>query len=186
VTGSQPGCGKLHDVDEVINGNGLTLRRWKPSDVPELLEIADRSAEHLSAFLPAGAAELRDPERFIDDAQDAWNRGREYAFAVLDADGSVAGQVSLTPEDTAGEIGYWISADHVGRGLATAAVRLLVSSAHEQHPELDRLQIHCDRANTASARVATKAGFRHVESHPVPGPGTDAQSGIEMSWVLDL
>jgi RimJ/RimL family protein N-acetyltransferase len=164
----------------------VTLRRWNPSYVRELSEVATRSAEHLSAFLPAGVAELQDPERFIEHAQDAWNRGRTYAFAVLDADGSVAGQVTLTHEGTAGEIGYWISADHVGRGLATAAVRLLISSAREQHPELERFQLHCDLANTASARVAAKAGFRHIENHPVPGPGTAAQSGIEMLWVLDV
>jgi RimJ/RimL family protein N-acetyltransferase len=173
-------------VDEVITGNGLTLRRWGPSHVPELTEVAARSAAHLSAFLPAEVVELQDPPRFIEHAQDAWDRGREYAFAVLDAEGRVAGQVTLTPTGTAGEIGYWIAADHAGRGLATAAVRLLTSSAHEQHPELERFELHCDLANRASARVATKAGFRHVESHPVPGPGTAAQSGIEMSWALDV
>ena len=186
MTCSQAGCGKLRDVDDVMDGNGVTLRRWNPGDVRELSEIVARSAEHLSAFLPSAVAELRDPKRFIERAQDAWDRGQEYAFAVLDADGRVAGQVSLTPEGTAGEIGYWISADHVGRGLATAAARLLISSAHEQHPELEQFRLHCDRANTASARVATKAGFRHVDSHPVPGSGTEAQSGIEMSWVLEL
>ena len=104
---------------------------------------------------------------------------------MIDADGSVVGQVSVTLEGSAGEIGYWIATDRVGRGLATTAVGLVIAWARATAPELERFQIHCDLANTASARVAAKAGFRHVESHPVPGPGTDAQSGIEMTWVLD-
>ena len=70
-------------------------------------------------------------------------------------------------------------------GRVSRQIYSMISSARERHPELERFELHCDRANTASARVATKAGFRHVESHPVPGPGTEAQSGIEMSWVLD-
>ena len=155
------------------------------SDAPDFIEVATRSAAHLSAFSPSLVDEIQDVGRFITHARDAWDSGQMYAFAVLDADGRLAGQVTLTPEDTAGEIGYWISADHVGRGLATAAVRLLISSARKQHPELERLQLHCDLANTASARVAAKAGFRHVESHRVLGPGTAEQSGIETSWVFD-
>ena len=172
-------------MDDAINGSGVTLRRWNASFVGELSEVAIRSAEHLSAFLPSVVVELQDPERFIERARDVWNDGHEYAFAVLDADGCVAGQVTLTPDGTTAEIGYWISPDRIGRGLATAAVRILISSARKQHTMPERFQLHCDLANTASARVAAKAGFRHVETHPVPGPGSEAQSGIEMLWVLD-
>jgi RimJ/RimL family protein N-acetyltransferase len=172
-------------VDEAASGNGVTLRRWQPSDSGALSEVATRSAEHLSAFLPSATGELHDPELFIERAQDAWNGGRMYAFAVFDADGRLAGQVTLTPHGITGEIGYWIAADRVGRGLATAAVLLLIAWAHEQHPELERLQLHCDVANVASARVAAKAGFRHVDTRAVSGLGTDAQSGVEMLWVLD-
>ncbi len=172
-------------MDDSTIGNGVTLRRWRASDVGALSEAAARSAEHLSAFLPSAIRELDDPELFIERAQDAWNGGRMYALAVLDADGRLAGQVTLTPDGITGEIGYWIAADRVGRGLATAAVRLLIAWAHEQHPELARLQLHCDLANVASARVAAKAGFRHAGRSAVSGRGTDAQSGVEMLWVLD-
>ena len=50
---------------------------------------------------------------------------------------------------------------------------------------MERFTIHCDLANNASAKVASKAGFRHVENHPVSGPRTEAQSGVEMLWVLE-
>lgn len=148
-------------MDEASTGNGITLRRWQPSDSGALSEVAARSAKHLSAFLPSAIGELHEPELFIDRAQDAWDGGRMYALAVFDDEGRLAGQVTLTPDGMTGEIGYWIAADRVGRGLATAA------------------------ANVASARVAAKAGFHHVGSRAVSGRGTDAQSGVEMLWVLD-
>ncbi len=56
-------------------------------------------------------------------------------------------------------LGWWTSADAVGRGHATAAARLVLRFAFE-HAGLHRVQPAIIPRNTPSIRVAEKAGFR--------------------------
>ncbi len=61
------------------------------------------------------------------------------------------------------EIGYWVRADCVGQGLATEATRALTTEGLAL-PGIDRIQIHCDPANRASAAIPRKLGYRHRET----------------------
>lgn len=57
-----------------------------------------------------------------------------------------------------GTISYWVAAPARGRGVATAAVRLMAEYAF-QASELDVLHLWVRAGNHASAKVAVKAGF---------------------------
>jgi RimJ/RimL family protein N-acetyltransferase len=65
-----------------------------------------------------------------------------------------------------GEVGYWCHPDARGRGVTTAAVRLVVQ--HALAPTdfgglgLERVVMRIASRNAASRRVAVKAGFREV------------------------
>lgn len=74
-----------------------------------------------------------------------------------------------------GEIGYSIVRDFRGRGIATEAVRAILSEAFEQ-ADLTRINAFCVPENAASRRVLQNAGFREegvlphgatVSGHPV-------------------
>jgi RimJ/RimL family protein N-acetyltransferase len=56
------------------------------------------------------------------------------------------------------EIGYWLRADARGRGVTTAAVRLIVAWALAAGAA--RVQLRAAVGNDASRRVAEKAGFQ--------------------------
>ncbi len=56
------------------------------------------------------------------------------------------------------EIGYWIHPAFIGRGLATAAARLVTEAAFSV-PGIDRVEIHHDRANEISGAIPRKLGF---------------------------
>jgi [ribosomal protein S5]-alanine N-acetyltransferase len=56
--------------------------------------------------------------------------------------------------------GYWTKKDARGRDVAPRALRLLIRWAVREHG-VARLQLIVEPANTASIRVAEKAGFRH-------------------------
>ena len=161
----------------------MTLCRWNRSHLAELAEVARRSLPHIARWMPSAASELEMPERFLELVADGWTSGRVYAYAVLEIEGSLAGHVTLTCEGTSAEVGYWIRVERTGRGLATAAVRLVTQTALATRPDLDHIELHCNLANTASARVATKAGFRHFESRERT-PRTVAESGTETVWIL--
>ena len=56
------------------------------------------------------------------------------------------------------EIGYWCRSGHTGQGLVTEAVRALSRMAFDQL-QAQRVEIRMDERNTASWRVAERAGF---------------------------
>ncbi|HKV91157.1 MAG TPA: GNAT family protein [Candidatus Angelobacter sp.] len=80
----------------------------------------------------------------------------------VDADGEVAGSLSLKNISHAmgyGEIGYGFAESHHGKGIATAAVRLLVEKIfHETN--LRKLLAYVHEENVASCRVLEKVGFQ--------------------------
>ena len=79
------------------------------------------------------------------------------------------------------EIGYWVSAVHTRSGYATAAAGALTRTALSL-PGIERVEIHCDEANVASAAVARGLGYRleRIEDHSIDSP---AQTGRLMIWV---
>jgi RimJ/RimL family protein N-acetyltransferase len=74
----------------------------------------------------------------------------------------VLGGTGLHPRAGEGgiEIGYWIHIDATGQGLATESSAALTKVAFEVHL-LDRVEIHCEPANVASAAIPRKLGYSH-------------------------
>ena len=81
------------------------------------------------------------------------------------------------------EIGYWVGEGHTGRGLATAGARALAEAALAL-PGVGRVEIHCDEANTASAAVPRKLGFRldRIEEALITAP---SETGRKLIWVME-
>ena len=61
------------------------------------------------------------------------------------------------PERKHAGMGCWVRSSRAGRGIATAAVRILAKAAFEDL-ELCSLGIYTNRENLAARRVAEKAG----------------------------
>ncbi|HEU0304598.1 MAG TPA: GNAT family N-acetyltransferase [Gaiellaceae bacterium] len=154
---------RLRAPDPPLSDGVVLLRPWSDADTP------------------AVAAACRDPEiaRWIDDipapytradarayvaaCRRGWKEGSLWAFAVTDAaTGDVVGSCGIAWQDPThgvAEIGYWVRADDRGRGVATRAVRLASAWAFETGG-VERLQLRADVLNTASQKVAEKAGFQ--------------------------
>jgi RimJ/RimL family protein N-acetyltransferase len=133
----------------------VVLRDWEERDVepaaracadPEIPRWTrvpeDNTPELIRAFLASPVAEVR---LIVADA-----RTDELLGSI--------GLLREVPEDRRAELGYWIAAEHRGRGIAVRAVNLLADWAFAEHG-LARLELHVDPANTASIRVAEKTGF---------------------------
>lgn len=74
------------------------------------------------------------------------------AMTVL-ADGEVAGNVLAWGDPRM--VGYWIGRDHWGRGIATEALRQLITTIETSRPLEAEVVLH----NTGSRRVLEKCGF---------------------------
>jgi ribosomal-protein-alanine N-acetyltransferase len=122
------------------------LERWEPT-APGAW--ADRNAVW---SWPAQWASLRSLAR----------RGQCLPFTIT-VDGRFAGQITLGNVIRASLrsawIGYWVSSEAAGRGVATAAVALVVDHAMF-NAGLHRIEATVRPENAPSLRVLRKAGFR--------------------------
>jgi RimJ/RimL family protein N-acetyltransferase len=142
-----------------VQGDGFRLRPWRRDDHAALRRHADD---------PDVARNLRLlPHPYDDAAADAW---LAYAAAdppppgvwAIDVAGEAAGCVALERGTDVGassyEVGYWLGRAHWGRGLATAALRLVTDLA-ELDPTVTRIHAGVFAWNAASMRVLEKAGY---------------------------
>jgi RimJ/RimL family protein N-acetyltransferase len=129
--------------------------------------------EELRAVLVAGESAF--------DADHEWN----YTVHDLATDALVGGAgIGWRGGPEVLEIGYWIGSDRTGRGYATAAAKALTDVAFTRVPDLERIEIHMDGANGASAAIPPKVGYRldREEVRPIEATG---HTGVGLVWVLD-
>lgn len=165
----------------------LALRRIRADDAADIASAVAASLEHLRPWMswatPDATTRQAQAARIVE-ADELWDAGTDFLYSILTAPGNVVvGEVGLhrRREDGCVEIGYWIGADHVRRGLGTAAARAATQVALAM-PGTRRAEIHCDEANAASAAVARGAGYRleRVDEREPQAPG---ERGRLMIWV---
>src|SRR5579859_326421 len=182
----------------------LVLRRVQAGDAGAIAAAVRASLEHLRPWMSWAtpeAADLRTQLARVAEADELWESGTGFIYVLIEANGgtpgSAAGSVVRDPDgefagtiglhrrlaDDAVEIGYWIVAGKTRRGYATAAARAATQVAVAL-PGTRVVEIHCDEANTASAGVPRKLGYRldRVEAHEREAPG---EQGRRMIWVWD-
>jgi RimJ/RimL family protein N-acetyltransferase len=169
-----------------IDGELIHLHAWEVDDAPRIEAAVGRNLEHLRPWMPWIADEPLDL-----DARRAlltrWTVDRDAGlganFAIL-VDDEVVGGCGLHRRigDESLEIGYWVDADHVGRGIATAASAMLTTAA-TRDAGATYVEIRHDEANAASRRVPEKLGYRLLGTFPdeITAPG---EVGIEWRWRI--
>jgi RimJ/RimL family protein N-acetyltransferase len=154
----------------------VALRSWEPADAPAIVDCVNGD-EELAGWLD------RIPQPYTEADADVYMALEgEEKFAVTDAiSGRVLGSIGLTwQEPSVTEAGYWIRADARGLGLTTRA--LLLAARYAFAKGAVRVQLRADPDNTASCRVAEKAGFtregRLRQAHWNP------RLGRHQDWVM--
>jgi RimJ/RimL family protein N-acetyltransferase len=174
-------------LPERIGGpNGVLLRSWEPADGEALLAAVSESAAHLRPWMEWMAEQPKSVEgqvELIEQWDREWAEGGDVLYGVF-VDGQVAGGCGLHhrlgPDGL--EIGYWIHAGFVRRGLASLASALVTDAAFEL-PWITRVQIRHDKANVRSGGVPRKLGFRLVNEvvDAVEAPG---EMGVSCYWQV--
>jgi RimJ/RimL family protein N-acetyltransferase len=172
-----------------VNAGDVVLRRVRASDAGAIAAAVGASLDHLRPWMPWATAEAADRVNQlarVAEADHDWESGLGYVYSVLTADqGTLVGEIAMHRRDEGQsfELGYWIAAGQARRGygsLAGEAITLVALGL----PGVDRVEIHCDAANVASAAVARKLGYRleRIEERRAEAPG---ESGRLMVWVRD-
>jgi len=94
---------------------------------------------------------------------------------VIDVDGAIAGTIASFRIDGELEVTYWIDRTQWGKGIASAALQLLLAETAERP-----LYARAASDNGASLRVLEKAGFRRVGVNRdfAPGRGEEIEETI--------
>jgi [ribosomal protein S5]-alanine N-acetyltransferase len=146
----------------------MAIRPVELDDAPALSALYVRNRAFLEPY-----EQPRDEHFYTVDGQRERTRlalrfarqGQLLRFVVLDADDEIAGVIAIEnvirgPAQSA-SVGYWISQDRNGLGLATAAVADVVRIAFGELG-LHRLQAGTLVDNLASQRVLAKNGFERI------------------------
>jgi len=141
------------------------LVRMRPlgiADIPHIQRLAAAEEIANNTYVPhpypPGAA-----EEFVRKARDQWRDDEAYVFAIIEkASEGFAGCMGIhpLPAHNRAEVGYWIGLPYWGRGLATAALRLIVQFGFEELG-LNRIGAGHLPGNLASGRVMQKANMRY-------------------------
>jgi RimJ/RimL family protein N-acetyltransferase len=172
---------------ETVELAGGWLTRVMEADAGQVAAGVRASLDHLRPFMPWATDAAADPAAQlarVRAGRQRWEEGSEYEY-VLRArpDGPVIGVFGLHRRvgPDALEIGYWIHAGYVQRGYATAGAAALTQIALAM-PGVRQVEIHTDEANTASAAVARRLGYRLDRVEPRP-PLAPAETGRHQVWV---
>jgi ribosomal-protein-serine acetyltransferase len=139
-------------------GEGIELREWTTADAEDAYSEIDQNRDRLSDWLPWVDAthSPEDVRAFIERC--AASEGKERAFGIY-VEGVLAGNIGLTlTDDNAGEIGYWITGAFEGRGLVTAAARVMLRFGFEER-DLRRMYLTAAVENERSRAVAVRLGM---------------------------
>ena len=147
-----------------IETDRLVLRCWEPRDAAQMKEAVDSSLDHLRPWMPWAEDEPQSLDEKIDllrQFRGEFDLGTNFVYGAFERDESrVLGGSGLHPRGGEGslEIGYWIRADAIGRGLATEVTAVLTRVGLEICGA-ERIDVQVEPRNERSARIPRKLGF---------------------------
>ena len=98
---------------------------------------------------------------WVDRYVEGWSDGSRAGFAILSDAGAFLGFAAIVDLDLGGrqgEIGYVVSRESRGRGIAGRALRLVTEWALGELG-LEQVELHIDPGNEASIKVAERVGY---------------------------
>lgn len=142
-----------------------SIRLLTLDDVPALADLVLRNRTHLEPWEPAREERWYTQKGQLEAVQgalEAQASGTGYPCVILDEGGCLVGRIGLSSiirgALQSGSVGYWVSTEAGGRGIATAALRSLVTEAFDVLG-LHRVQAETLTYNLASQKVLERAGF---------------------------
>lgn len=157
---------------EIKVDDTLSLRLHEPRYVDEVYAVVQNNREHIGRWMPftCDSYGLEASREHAHGSLKGFAERTKITLTVLEH-GKVVGSTGWTDWNqqtlfdgrlsyAMADIGYWLAADAVGRGLMTRAVRAVTALAFEEYG-LQRLTIRAEPENQASWRVAERAGYRY-------------------------
>jgi RimJ/RimL family protein N-acetyltransferase len=150
----------------------VSLRPVEDRDLDAIYrQVTDPESIRMAAFT---SEDQTDRGAFLD-RMSRLRADTSVSVQVIDVDGAAAGTIGSFRLDDQLEVTYWVGRAQWGRGIASAALRLLLAETAER-PVFARAASD----NVGSLRVLEKAGFRRVgvDRAFAPGRGEEIEETI--------
>ena len=153
----------------------LTLRPGWPEDAPALAHAIAHEAVIAKLARAPWPYAVSDADAFL--AQPRAGHDPRFLIETMEAGAPrLIGGIAIDPDGETHQLGYWLTPDAWGRGLATEAGEAVIAMARHALG-LRRLGAFHFVDNPASGRVLTKLGFRptgRIEPRASLGRGGEA------------
>ena len=156
----------------------VSLRPLEDRDLDTIYQqVTDPESVRMAAF----TAEDQTDRRAFLNRQSRLRADTSVSHRVIDVDGAIAGTIASFRIDDQPEVTYWIDRTRWGRGIASAALQLLLAQTAERP-----LYARAASDNVGSLRVLEKAGFRRVGVNRdfAPGRGEEIEETIRTFKVF--
>ena len=163
--------------------NEVTVRTLHPDDAEAFFRLLERNRARLRPWIdPSSLPETAQATRiftiecyfgsldpltaietpYIDEVRPYYPPSDPPMEMGIWFRGNLAGEITLSTlegSSTAAEFGYWIDADHEGKGLVTRCIRALMEHAIDTMA-IERFVIGCALQNQRSRAVPERLGYR--------------------------
>ncbi|MDI9928908.1 GNAT family N-acetyltransferase [Rhodococcus sp. IEGM 1354] len=165
----------------------LVVRRETAADAAVIAEAIDRNRARLLPWLGWATEDAADRSAQIvriAESRKLWEAGEMYDYGIFGrSTAAFLGKIALHRRVGPGgiEIGYWLDGAAEGDGVISEATAALTQQALNL-TDVDRVEIHCDAANSRSRSVPQRLGFvlDRIEPRAVAAA---AETGDHMIWV---
>lgn len=132
----------------------VSLRPLEDGDLDTIYrQVTDPESIRMAAFT---AEDQTDRDAFLN-RMSRIRADASITHRAIDLDGALVGTIGSYRIDDEREVTYWIDRAHWGRGIASAALQLLLAEVAERP-----MYARAASDNAGSLRVLEKAGFRRV------------------------
>jgi len=150
-------------MNDLIQNKDITIRTLQADDASALLEFEKMNRHWFERYILPRAENIYTEEGIVEHVNECLSdfaACKMHPSLILD-NGKIIGRANLKDIDLmqgTTEVGYRIAEAYVGRGIATHALRHLMTLAYDKW-HLKRLLAFVTTENPASSRVLEKAGF---------------------------
>ena len=147
----------------------VSLRPLEDRDLDTIYQqVTDPESVRMAAF----TAEDQTDRRAFLNRMSRLRADTSVSYRVIDVDGAIAGTIASFRIDNQTEVTYWVDRTQWGKGIASAALQILLAETAERP-----LYARAASDNVGSLRVLEKAGFRRVGVNRDFAPGRGEEIG---------
>ena len=152
---------RLHGMLRTDLGDGVRLRPFRAADADELQALIESNRDMLRPWLPWAEQDLEGTREYLHDV----NADPRDVQTAITVDGAIAGAIGITYPKGVASVGYWLAAEHQGRGIVARALQAYLAHAFDDL-HLARVELRAATNNTRSRAVAERAGFTTIRTIP--------------------